>query len=232
MKIKACRYISVMLVYIISTNIVWGFHTHDSLQPNLDVIEKSPRHFDIALKTNMLYDALMWTNYSIEVPFKIKNEQLSLNFDHQFSWWHWGKYKYQYSNCYLQIGGEIRWWFLPRHNKKIERDNLAGHFVGPYFMGGKYEFQWKRKFCYQGEFWSAGLTYGYAIPISKLFNLEFAVSVGYAPIAYRHFIPADDFSTLFIDRSDMGTHHYIGITKLGVNLVVPFRFKYKAKRRR
>ena len=195
------------------------------------VTEKNHKHIDIALKTNMLYDVLMWTNYGIEVPFKINDQQLSLNYDHQFAWWRWGKYKYQYSNRYFQIGGEMRWWFSPRHNKKIERDNLVGHFVGPYFIGGKYEFQWERKWCYLGEFWSVGVTYGYAMPISKLFNIEFSVSVGYAPIAYRHFIPADDFSILFVDRSDMGTRHHIGVTKLGVSLVMPLRFKYKTARR-
>ena len=190
------------------------------------------RHIDVALKSNLLYDALMWTNYGVEVPLTIKQQQFSLNYDHQFSWWRWGKRKYEYANRYFQMGGEIRWWFLPTNRTQIKRDNLCGHFTGLYFMGGKYEFQWRRKWCYLGEFWSTGLTYGYALPVSRHLNVEFAVSAGYAPIAYRHFIPADDYSRLYVDRSDMGTHHYIGITKLSISLVVPLSFKYKTRRSR
>ena len=193
--------------------------------------EKCGKHIDVALKTNLLYDALMWTNYGVEVPLTIKQQNFSLDYYHQFSWWRWGKHKYEYANRHFQMGGEIRWWFLPKKNKKIKRDNLCGHFAGPYFVGGKYEFQWRRKWCYLGEFWSAGITYGYAMPISRHLNVEFAVSAGYAPIAYRHFIPAHDFSRLYVDRGDMGTRHYIGITKLAISLVVPLRIKYTMRRK-
>lgn len=190
----------------------------------------------VAVKTNMLYDALMWTNYGVEVPFKIKEQQLSVTFDHQFSWWRWGKNNNEYSNRYFQIGGEARWWFAPqtepKTKKKITRDCLAGHFIGAYFVSGKYDFQWQRKICYQGEFWSTGVTYGYAMPISRLFNIEFSVSAGFAPITYRHYFPADDYSILFIDRSKMGTKNYIGITKAAISLVMPLKFKQKITHRK
>lgn len=194
------------------------------------------RRTRLAVKTNMLYDAITWVNYSIEVPFEIKDEKFSVTYDHQFPWWRWGEHNNEYSNRYFQIGGEARWWFAPqkkaRTKKNILRECLSGHFAGVYFMGGKYDFQWQRDICYQGEFWSAGFTYGYSMPISKLFNLEFSVSAGFAPITYRHYIPADDYSILFVDRSKMGTHNYIGLTKLSISLVMPLDFSYWVKNKK
>lgn len=194
------------------------------------------RHTRVAVKTNMLYDAVTWVNFSIEAPFKINDHKFSVTYDHQFPWWRWGKHNNEYSNRYLQIGGEVRWWFAPQNEaktkKKILRDCLAGHFVGFYFMGGKYDFQWQRDICYQGEFWSTGVTYGFAMPISSLFNLEFSVSAGFAPITYRHYIPADDYSILFIDRSKIGTKNYLGVTKAAISLVMPLKFKQKITRNR
>ena len=194
------------------------------------ITEKRTR---IAAKTNMLYDAVTWTNISAEVPFKIKDHKFSITYDHQFPWWRVGEGNNKYCNRYLQIGGEARWWFAPlskpRTKDKIVRECLTGHFVGLYGMGGKYDFEWGRKICYQGEFWSTGVTYGYAMPISKLFNLEFSVSLGYASIDYRHFIPSEDYDILYRDVDKMGRLDYFGVTKLGVSLVMPINFKHKVK---
>ena len=188
-------------------------------------LEKSgkARKTIIALKTNMLYDAVTWLNYGIEVPFV--GNKFSVNMEHQFPWWGGGEYKNKFSMRYLQVSGEFRWWFAPRYSPatkhKIVRDCLTGHFLGAYGMGGKWDFQNKRKICYQGEFWSAGLTYGYSFPIARRLNLEFSASVGYASIPHRHYIPSEDYSQLFLDPSKSGTWNYWGITKLGVSLVVP-----------
>ena len=134
---------------------------------------------------------------------------------------------------FLQTGGEFRWWFHPRKKpstrKEIVRDRLSGHYLGVYGMGGKYDFEHGRKFCYQGEFWSTGLTYGYSLPISKHFNLEFFLSVGYASIPYRHFIPSDDFSELFKDPDKSGKWNYFGPTKVGISLVYPIHIKRTVK---
>ena len=176
-----------------------------------------------ALKTNLLYDAVSWLNFGIEIPFA--GDRFSIVYDHQFPWWRGGEGNNKFCMRYLQMGGELRWWFHPRmkpstrHN--IVRDRLSGHFLGAYGMAGKWDFENGRKICYQGEFWSAGLTYGYAMPIGRRLNLEFSVAVGYASIPYRHFIPSEDYDMLFRDPTDAGTWGYFGVTKLGVSLVVP-----------
>lgn len=184
------------------------------------------RKATIALKSNLLYDALTWLNIGVEVPFS-KN-RFSIVYDHQFPWWRGGEGNNHFCMRYLQMSGEFRWWFHPRlkpsTRHQIVRENLTGHFLGVYGMGGKWDFENGRKICYQGEFWSAGLSYGYSMPIGRRLNLEFSISVGYASIPYRHFIPSEDYEHLFRDPSDVGTWSYFGVTKLGVSLVVPINF--------
>ena len=106
---------------------------------------------------------------------------------------------------------------------------IVGHFLGVYGMGGKFDLQANRTFCYQGEFFSAGLTYGYSMPIAKRVNLEFSISAGYARIPYRHYNPTDDWELLIRDRNKSGVWHYFGPTKIEVALSVPLLVKTKVK---
>ena len=182
----------------------------------------------LALKTNLLYDAVSWLNFSVEVPI---GDRFSALYYHQFPWWRWGKAKNEYCMRFLSIGGEGRWWFKPMPREKtdtrIKRDRLMGHFVGFYAESGKWDFERKRDICYQGEHWSAGLSYGYAMPIGKRLNLELSLSMGYASIAYRGYTPSEDYEILWRDPEKVGRWHYFGPTKAQVSLVLPFIVTYK-----
>ena len=182
----------------------------------------------LALKSNLLYDALSWVNFSVEVPI---GDKFSALYYHQFPWWRWGKANNEYCMRFLSIGAEGRWWFKPmpceKTEKRIKRDKLMGHFVGVYAESGKYDFERKRDICYQGEFWSTGLSYGYAMPIGKRLNLELSVSMGYASIAYRGYTPSEDYEILWRDPEKVGRWHYFGPTKAQVSLVLPFIVKVK-----
>ena len=182
----------------------------------------------LALKTNLLYDAVSWLNFSVEVPV---GERFSALYYHQFPWWNWGKGKNEYCMRFLSIGAEGRWWFkpMPREatEKRIKRDRLMGHFLGVYGESGKWDFEHKRDICYQGEHWSVGLSYGYAMPIGKRLNLELSVSAGYASIAYRGYTPSEDYEILWRDPEKVGRWHYFGPTKAQVSLVLPFIVKVK-----
>lgn len=172
----------------------------------------------LALKSNLLYDLVSFTNFSIEVP--IYKDKLSLLYYHQFPWWTWGQADNEYCSRFLSIGGEARWWFMTK-------DRLNGHFLGAYAESGKYDFEYQRSICYQGEFYSAGLSYGYAMPIGRNLNLEFSISAGYASIAYRGYTPSEDYEILWRDPEKVGRLHYFGPTKAQVSLVIPIRVKTK-----
>ena len=203
-------------------------------QPVLKPIPMPPPVFEedtrtiLALKSNLLYDALSWVNFSVEVPI---GDKFSALYYHQFPWWRWGKANNEYCMRFLSIGAEGRWWFKPmpreKTEKRIKRDRLMGHFAGVYAESGKYDFERKRNICYQGEFWSAGLSYGYAMPIGKRLNLEFSLSMGYASIAYRGYTPSEDYEILWRDPDKVGRWHYFGPTKAQVSLVFPFIIKVK-----
>jgi hypothetical protein len=183
----------------------------------------------LALKSNLLYDLVSWVNYSIEVPFG--GDRFSALYYHQFPWWRWGESNNKYCVRFLGIGGEARWWFKPEPRAATvnlrKRDRLVGHFVGLYGESGKYDFERKRDICYQGEYWSVGLSYGYSMPISKRMNLELSVSGGYASIAHRGYNPSPDYSILWRDHDKIGRWHYWGLTKAQVTLVMPIMVKVR-----
>ena len=182
--------------------------------PGETVIERTL----LALKTNLLYDALTMLNAEIEVPI---GERFSIMVEDVFPWWTFGPNGNKYSLQMWEMGVEPRWWF--RRNDR--RDRLSGHFIGPYVMSARYDFQWDRDINYQGEYWSAGISYGYAMPIGKLFNLEFTASVGFVSADYRHYQPAPDYSELYRDPFETGVLSYFGPTKLKVSLVLPIKVK-------
>ncbi|MBO5865247.1 MAG: DUF3575 domain-containing protein [Bacteroidaceae bacterium] len=194
----------------------------------IDVPVSYERKTILALKSNLLYDAFTFANYSVEVPI---TKRFSLLYYHQFPWWRWGENNNKYCIRFLSIGAEARYWFNTdaQGNSKYRRDRLAGHFLGVYAESGKWDFQWKRDICRQGEHWSAGLSYGYAMPINKYLNLELSVSFGYASIPYRDYIPSDDYSILWHNPDKDGHWHYFGPTKAQVTLSVPITVKTKKK---
>lgn len=184
----------------------------------------------LALKTNALYDVATVVNFAVEVPL---GDRFSLVYNHICPWWLTENNRY----CLqlLSIGGEARWWFAPKPVPRSDtfpgRDRLVGHFLGAYAMSGKFDFQANTWACYQGEFWSAGLTYGYSAPLGKRMNIEFSLSVGYANIPYRHYVPTDDWQDLIRDKFNAGRLHWVGPTKAEISLVVPLTIKTKGGQR-
>ena len=167
-----------------------------------------------ALKSNLLFDAATALNAEIEFPI---GKRFSIAFEDLFPWWNWGPNGKKYCFQLWEMGLEPRWWFV-RNDKK---DYLSGHFAGVYGMSGKYDFQWDTAICYQGEFWSVGLTYGYALPICKWLNMEFSISAGFLQSDYRHYQPDEAYEHLYRDRSKIGKISWFGPTKAKISLVIP-----------
>lgn len=183
-------------------------------EPAAESGSKQRKYWYPALKTNLLYDAVTALNAEVEFPI---TKKFSILVEDVFPWWKWGTNDKQYCFQLWTMGVEPRWWFR-RTDKK---DWLSGHFAGVYAMAGKYDLQWKTKPCYQGEYWSAGLTYGYAMPICKWLNMEFSVSAGYISSDYRHYQPDDGYDHLYRDKFKVGRMSWFGPTKLKVSLVLP-----------
>ena len=182
------------------------------------------RRMIAALKTNLLYDAVTAVNAELEIPI---GDKWSVAVEDVFPWWTWGPNKNKYAFQFWEIGVEPRWWF----RRSDANEKLLGHFLGAYAYSGRYDFQNNTDICYQGEGWSAGLSYGYAMKLGKSpFNIEFSLSLGYVSATYRHYIPSIDYGELIADLYETGNVSYFGPTKVKVSLVLPLVFTNASKR--
>lgn len=176
-----------------------------------------------ALKTNLLYDAVTALNAEVEVPI---GKRFSVMVEDVFPWWKAGPNGNKYCLQMWTMSVEPRWWFY----RKGMNDRLQGHFVAPYVMSGKYDLQWDTSICYRGYGWSAGLTYGYSMPLCKWLNMEFSMSIGYLSASYQHYQPSPDYEHLYKDPDNAGRMTYVGPTKVKVSLVVPIRFNWRTRK--
>lgn len=74
-----------------------------------------------------------------------------------------------------------------------------------------------RDYRYQGSFLGAGATYGYQWILSRHWNIEAEVGVGYAHVWYDKYACGECGARL----ADGGTN-YFGITKLGISFLYLF----------
>ena len=185
-------------------------------QPHYDPIYDPLKPYDalFALKTNVLFDAVLAFNGEIEVPIG-RNNRWSVMGEIWKPWyvWHHNSRAYQ-----LQIiGGEIRYWL---GKCRVRKPKLTGFFVAPYYAWGKYDFEWG-SVGDQGEFHSIGLTAGYSWPIHRHWNLEVSASVGTLGGGWlggerRHY--HGEFDDTHLIWKYTTTSSYTGPTKLKVSL--------------
>ncbi len=170
-----------------------------------------------ALKSNLLYDATTTINLGLELALSPKwTLDLSSNyngwtFSDNRKWKHW------------MVQPEARYWFC---------NKMQGHFIGLHAMGGQYNmgnidldfnflgtnFSKLKDYRYEGWAVGAGLAYGYAWTLSKHWNLEAEIGLGWAYTRYDKFECKNCGEKVESDKS----HHYVGPSKAAVNLVYVF----------
>ena len=196
-------------------------HTHESLSqtPLESPIKVANTYF--AVKTNLLYDAVTALNVEIEVPVW---DRFSILWEDVFPWW---EIRNKYCFQLWEMGPEARFWF--KKWEPVGTQKLRGWFVGIYGMSARYDFQWDRTINYQGEFWSAGISGGYVLPLGKKkrWLMEFSMAVGFLSTDYRHYLPTDQYDKLIRDPYQTGTVTYFGPTKVKVALSLPINIKRK-----
>ncbi|MCI9607699.1 MAG: DUF3575 domain-containing protein [Muribaculaceae bacterium] len=172
----------------------------------------------VALKTNLIYDAALTVNLGAEAKINDKwTADLSANFnswslDNGKRWKHW------------LIQPEARYWLC---------DVFAGHFFGVHALGGQYnighvdlgsfkflgtDFSHLKDHRYQGWMAGAGVAYGYSWILSKHFNLEAEIGVGWIYTRFDTFECAGCGKKISKNRH----HNYVGPTKAALNLVYVF----------
>lgn len=185
--------------------------------------------YPIALKTNLLFDAVGAPNIGIEVPIGMHFSVVG-----DFAYAYWRSPKNLYALQTLEGGVEGRYWFGVSDRKKQKNAEwakpLRGWNVGLYAMYcSRYDVQWIDG--YQGDgFWSAGLTAGYATPVGRNLTLEFSLAAGYFYTKeYRHYHQPEydkngKYHLMWQQTGSLGT---FSLTKARVSLVwlIPNRQK-------
>jgi len=198
----------------------------DVLEDNV-ITMRQPAHPWLALKTNLLFDALLTPNVEIETQLG-RDSRWSIMIEDWFPWFLYRKNLHGqartehrlidkiYKNAYQlwAIGGELRYWFRPRCQQV--RPWLTGTFAGVYVAGGKYDWEWDSNGD-QGEFMSAGLSIGRSWPLSKHWNMELSGSIGAVWGPRRHYQGEYDDTHLIWKYN--GNIFYVGPTKLKLSLV-------------
>lgn len=170
----------------------------------------------VAVGTNLLFDAALAPNLEVEFPFGYS--RWSLMAEWWTPWYRWngpGRHNRAYE---LLMGGlEARFWFS-RRPRDTRPDVLKGHFVGVYAAGGIYDFEWDQPEHqgWQGEYYSAGLTYGYAFALGRNWRLTLSLSGGYVGGPQRYYKGMFEDEHLIWQRTR--NFSYIGPTKLKVTL--------------
>ena len=135
-----------------------------------------------ALKSNLLYDALLVPNLSLEASI---GSSWTLGAGGMLAWWSKDA-KHRYWRIY---GGdlEIRKYFGTLAKSKP----LQGHHLGIYGDFLTYDFEFGAKGYQSKATYAAGIKYGYSHPIANRLNLDFALGIGYLHSNYKTYVPKD-----------------------------------------
>lgn len=171
---------------------------------------------NVALKTNLLYDATATANLGVEVGLAPK---WTLDVSGNLNAW---TVKEHYWKHWL-AQPEARYWFCER---------FQGHFIGLHALGGQFNFgnisglpdflgthlSQLKDHRFQGWGVGAGVAYGYAWALAKHWNLEAEIGLGWIYTRYDVY----PCTTCGTKQHSGKSHNYVGPTKAAVNLVYVF----------
>lgn len=171
----------------------------------------------VAVKSNLLSDFWLNPNLGLEVGLAPK---WTLEVDGQFNAWTLSNDK-RWKHWAVQPG--VRYWLC---------DRFGGSYFGAYLHGGQYnvgginlnvnflgtDFRKLENTRYQGWFVGGGVSYGHAFMLSRHWNLETEIGIGYSYTHYDRFRCAGCGKKIETNKP----HHYVGPTKAAINLVYLF----------
>lgn len=179
---------------------------------------------EVAIKTNLLYDATTTPNIGLEVGVGRRN---TIQLFYGVNPWSFKS----------DTKGEqkVKHWLLMPEYRRWICNNMTGLFFGIHAMGGQFnagnvDLPIPGKFFsgdnlgdmvkdsrVEGTYAGGGLTIGYQWILSRHFNIEAEVGAGYDRVWYDQYPCAECGSKL-----SHGTTNYVGLTKLGLSLMYVF----------
>lgn len=167
------------------------------------------RGFNMAIKSNALYLLAATPNIGAEISLG-KGWSIAANWE--YAWWHSDNVSW-YHRVY---GGDlaVRKWF----GKQSKERPLSGHHIGIYGQLVTYDVMWGSSLSGQlTDKWNygAGIEYGYSLPVTERFNIDFSIGVGYLTGLVKTYERQEDCYVWMQTRK----RRYIGPTNLGISLV-------------
>lgn len=166
----------------------------------------------VSLKTNLLYWATTTPNIGIEAAVAPKH---TVQLFYGLNPW---KFSGEKKIRHWVLQPEYRYWFCERFN---------GWFLGAHLMGGEFNagevklplgiFPALQRNRYEGWFAGGGITAGYQWMLSRHWNIEASLGVGYNYIQY------DRFGCGYCgELLESGHTHYVGPTKAAISILYLF----------
>lgn len=171
---------------------------------------------NVAIKTNIIYDALLTPTLGVEVGLAPK---WSLDVSGSLNDWTVNRKKWKQ----WMVQPEARYWLCQR---------FAGHFFALHAIGGQYnfgnlnadfkflgtDFSVLKNHRYQGWMAGAGIGYGYSWILGKHWNLEAELGIGWIYTRSDVYNCEGCGKKIEEDKS----HNYYGPTKAALNLIYVF----------
>ena len=179
----------------------------DKDEPKADYLYHKQR---FALKTNILYDAILMPNLELEW---LINDKWSVGIEGDVAWW-----KFAFDRIYRLaiVSPEVRYHINPRAP-------WHGMYVGLFGAGGLYQLE-NGGDGYRGEGGMGGVSFGYMWPIGKHFSLEAGIGVGYLSTRYKVYTNRDGHK-LYMHTKSL---NYFGPLKLKFSIA--WRFDITTKK--
>ena len=155
----------------------------------------------VAVKSNLLYDALLTANAGVELRIAPK---WSLDLSGNYNGWR------------LSHGRQWKHWLVQPEARRWFKESMNGHFLAAHVFGGQFNTT-LRGARRQGWGAGAGIGYGYAWHFAHNWGLEAELAVGYARYSYDKF-PCTECGRKIAHNS----RNYFGPTKAAVNIVYYF----------
>ena len=130
--------------------------------------------------------------------------------------------------CWRFYGAELavrKYFRMPQDNAAGVFRSSTGHHVGVYGLFCTYDFVWKGqgflggvegRNIFAGPTWAAGVEYGYTLPLSRHFNMDFSIGAGYMEGPLQRYVTTENG---YLRTGDMGRMRWWGPSRAEISLI-------------
>ncbi|MBC5614548.1 DUF3575 domain-containing protein [Bacteroides hominis] len=166
-----------------------------------------PETYRFAVRTNLLYDAVLLPTIGVE--WRVSPDW-GIKLDGSLAWWGGKSDKIQ--KVWL-LNPEVRRYLLRNRRFYVGASGSYGEYnLYKYPVGSLFS----KDTGYQGTMWSAGVTVGYQLCLSRTFSVDFNLGLGYARSEYDSYGMTDGVR---VYKAKNQSKNYWGPTQAGINLV-------------